>query len=63
MDEFANKQAPAILMPFLREAISTATAKSRFGQLLLPPLNVVAITEEIVRAEAESKETVESPES
>lgn len=42
---FAKRQAPAIIMPFVREAIASATAKSRFGQVLLPPINVVALTE------------------
>lgn len=44
---FSRQQAPAILMPFVREAIATATAKSRFGQMLLPPINVAALTEEM----------------
>lgn len=42
---FANQQAPAIIMPFVREAIASATSKSRFGQVLLPPINVVALME------------------
>lgn len=42
---FSRQQAPAILMPFVREAIATATGKSRFGQMLLPPINVAALAE------------------
>lgn len=45
MSEFAKRQAPAIIMPFVREAIASATAKSRFGQVLLPPINVIALME------------------
>lgn len=46
LTQFSKVQAPAILMPFVREEIAAATAKSRFGQLLLPPLNVVALMQE-----------------
>jgi preprotein translocase subunit SecB len=40
---FVKTQAPAILFPFVRQAIAAVTAGSRFGQLLLPPINVVAL--------------------
>ena len=50
IESFAKRQASAILMPFLREAIASLTAKSRFGQVLIPPLNVVAIVEEMERS-------------
>jgi len=48
-DEFSKRQAPAILMPFVREAIASATVKSRFGAVLLPPINVVALAEAMQR--------------
>ncbi len=47
---FARRQAPAILMPFVREAVSRLTAGSRIGQVLLPPINVAALTEEMERS-------------
>ena len=47
IEVFANHQAPAILMPFLREAIASATARSRLGQVLVPPINVVAVISEM----------------
>lgn len=50
IEEFSKKQAPAILMPFVREAIASATAKTRFGAVLLPPINVVALAEAAQRA-------------
>jgi preprotein translocase subunit SecB len=50
LDAFANRQAPAILMPFVREAIADATSKSRFGQVLIPPINVIALMDEIEKA-------------
>lgn len=43
--EFARRQAPAIIMPFVREAVATASARTRFGQILLPPINVIALME------------------
>jgi preprotein translocase subunit SecB len=50
IEEFSRKQAPAILMPFVREAVASATSKSRFGQVLIPPINVVALVEEMQKA-------------
>lgn len=46
MDVFSETQAPAILMPFLRQQIALVTSHSRFGQILVPPLNVGAIMRE-----------------
>ncbi|HUP02151.1 MAG TPA: hypothetical protein VM737_11620 [Gemmatimonadota bacterium] len=45
IDEFSKRHAPVILMPFLRDAIASATARSRLGQLLIPPINVIALLE------------------
>jgi preprotein translocase subunit SecB len=42
---FLRGQGPIILMPFARDAIATATQKTRFGAVLLPPLNVAAMLE------------------
>jgi preprotein translocase subunit SecB len=49
MHDFANKQAAAILMPFVRQEIATLTARSRLGQVLVPPINVVALVEQIAK--------------
>lgn len=40
---FASHHAPAILFPFLREAISSLTSKGAIGPLLLDPLNISAV--------------------
>lgn len=45
LEEFSQKQAPAILMPFLRAEVAAATSRSRFGQILIPPINVIAMLE------------------
>ncbi len=60
LEDFVNRQAPAILMPYLRQAISAGTALSRFGQLLIPPINVVAVLEDMQKAEAQQQE-IEQP--
>ncbi|MCH8254505.1 MAG: protein-export chaperone SecB [Gemmatimonadetes bacterium] len=57
---FVKHQAPAILMPYLRQAISAGTALSRFGQLLIPPINVVAVLEDMEKAETQQQE-IEQP--
>ncbi len=57
--DFSKTQAPAILMPFLREAIASATSKTRFGQILIPPINVVALSQDMQKAKAEQLENLE----
>lgn len=47
---FAKTQAPAILFPYVRHAIASVTSGSRFGQLLLPPINIVALVSGIEAA-------------
>ena len=47
-------------MPYLRQAISAGTALSRFGQLLIPPINVVAVLEDMEKAETQQQE-IEQP--
>lgn len=42
LKEFAEVQGPAILYPFLRDAVATATGKTRLGQILLAPINLMA---------------------
>ena len=44
ISQFASLQGPVIVMPFLRDAVATATGKSRFGQILLAPINVQSLT-------------------
>jgi preprotein translocase subunit SecB len=58
MAAFAKRQAPAIIMPFVREAIASATAKSRFGQVLLPPINVIALMEAREREQLSGQATL-----
>lgn len=53
LEGFAKLQAPAILMPFVREAIAMLTRGSRFGSVLLPPINVVAVVEEMEKQRSE----------
>ena len=51
LEAFAKRQAAAILMPFARDAIAGLTRGSRFGQVLLPPINVIALIEAIEKEE------------
>lgn len=46
MEEFARVQAPAILLPFVREAVATISGKTRVGQILLNPMNLAAALEQ-----------------
>lgn len=38
--EFLKRNAPAVLMPFLRQAVADITGKGRFGPLYVNPLNL-----------------------
>jgi preprotein translocase subunit SecB len=49
MAEFLDKQGAVILMPFARDAVVTATQKSRFGAFLLQPINVAAMLQRLER--------------
>lgn len=41
--DFTRVGGPAILLPYLREALSSLTGRGYHGVLLLPPLNVLAM--------------------
>ncbi|HET7586444.1 MAG TPA: protein-export chaperone SecB [Gemmatimonadaceae bacterium] len=45
LTDFANHQAPALVMPFVRELIANITARSRVGPILLPPINILALAQ------------------
>lgn len=44
LEEFADVHAPALLVPFAREIISSITSKALVPHLLLPPANIFALT-------------------
>lgn len=44
LEEFAKVNAPALLLPFAREIISSITSKTPLPHLLLPPINVFALS-------------------
>lgn len=43
LENFLDHNAPALLFPYVREAISTITLKSGIKPVVLPPINVVAL--------------------
>lgn len=43
---FVQQNAVAILFPYLRENLSSLSARGPFGMAILPPMNVVAIASE-----------------
>lgn len=45
LESFVRFHAPAILMPFVRDAVASLTTRGFFGQLLLPPMNVQLLME------------------
>jgi len=44
LEEFAKVGAPALLLPFAREIISDTTSRTPLPHLLLPPINVFALS-------------------
>ena len=45
-EEFAKKNGPAIIFPFLREHLATLSMKAGIAPILLPPINFVKMAEE-----------------
>ena len=43
IQEFAGKNAPSHLFPFIREMIATTSVKAGMPPIILPPTNIVAI--------------------
>lgn len=43
LEQFVCKNAPAILLPYAREAISSLTGRGLLGPFYLPPLNLVEV--------------------
>ena len=41
--EFVSKHGPALMMPYVREVVSSLTSRGLHGTLLLPPFNVLAM--------------------
>lgn len=42
ISQFAQMQGPVIMLPFVREHLASISARTRFGQVLLNPLNMQA---------------------
>ena len=47
LEKFAKLQGPVLLLPYLRATISGLTAQARIGAIILPPLNMVGLLEEM----------------
>jgi preprotein translocase subunit SecB len=45
--DFIRFNAPALLMPFVRQTIALLTSQGLFGSLLLPPMNVLAMMQNV----------------
>ena len=43
LKKFAQFSAPPIMFPFIRETITSVTAKSAIAPIILPPINIMAI--------------------
>lgn len=42
LEKFSTFQAPALLVPFARELLYSMTMRSRWRDVLMPPINVIA---------------------
>lgn len=51
MDTFLRVNGPALVLPFVRELVANITVRSRYGLVLLPTLNVVALVQRLESAE------------
>ncbi|MCB5260067.1 MAG: protein-export chaperone SecB [Candidatus Cloacimonetes bacterium] len=43
MEDFLANNAPALLMPYIRESLSSLSAKAGLPVVYLPPINIVAL--------------------
>lgn len=43
LEDFLANNAPALLMPYIRESLSTLSAKAGLPVVYLPPINIVAL--------------------
>ncbi|NQV18821.1 MAG: protein-export chaperone SecB [Armatimonadetes bacterium] len=46
LEHFLENNAPALLVPYIREQISSITSKAGILPVILPPLNILAIIKE-----------------
>lgn len=60
LKHFARAQAPVLLLPYLRAVISSMTAQSRTGPIILPPINMVQIIDRM-QSSLESETAEGSP--
>lgn len=51
LNQFAEINAPALLLPYAREIISNITSRTPLPPLLLPPINIIAIKNEAKKGE------------
>ena len=56
--EYMRYNAAAALLPYLRETMSSLTARAGYQPLVLPPLNVIALVQQL-DAEATTSESTE----
>lgn len=43
MNNFIKNHAPAIILPYIREHVTTLTQKSGIGPIIIPPINIIAL--------------------
>lgn len=55
LEKFAAVNAPALLMPFAREVISSITSRTPLPHLLLPPINILALSKKSTPKEVPEK--------
>ncbi len=59
LEGFATTQAPVLLLPYLRQLVTSLTAQSRVGAVIIPPLNMLEITK-AMKSQAREKPVVVS---
>jgi preprotein translocase subunit SecB len=44
LHSFASLQAPVLLLPYVRQVLTTLTAQARCGAIVIPPINMAEVT-------------------
>ena len=46
LNEFIKVNAPALMMPYIRETISNITIRSGLKPVIIPPINIISMAKE-----------------
>jgi len=55
LDQFSKNNAPALMLPYIRELVSTTTIRAGLAPIVFPPINIISILQNNKTENIESK--------